>query len=296
MSDLRNRRPKPVRWNVGRHRVAPRWRWFYRDLVFFAPLWGPDPVDLVTGQTMTANGTPAFTDRPPFGQCVDYDGAGDVHELDYAQGSLGIPSLTYPLTLAVIAEADSLGSAALWIGDKDAVNNNVCWLGISSSSAALLARSGTSDIITGPSFGTDQRLMVGRVNGSNDRELFVDGELAGTSTVGKNFVGSVDRICVGGRSSTGIGEEWDGPIWWAAAWNRQLSVAEIARLHSDPFGMMRLSTPQVVGALTLPQFLRPFSTDSNPHDWTRQPGAVTTDLHLALDEVSPDDADYIQTP
>jgi len=45
----------------------------------------------------------------------------------------------------------------------------------------------------------------------------------------------------------------------------------------------------------MPQFLRPIQDVANPGNWTTHTGG-TTNLYTAIDEVTADDTDYIQSP
>jgi hypothetical protein len=125
------------------------------------------------------------------------------------------------------------------------------------------------------------------------------------------FDGSVVKIYIDGNLEVVTGDSTSGPIdssnddlelfsfgnrtgWFKGdyedvrIWSRALTPAEVIHLYSNPYGMFVLSKNSALPFVVLGVHLRPIS-DISTGGWTTSP------LYSKINEVSPDDSNYIRS-
>lgn len=167
-------------------------------------------------------------------------------------------------------------------------------LGANSSGDAILTFTNTStDTLTGGHVPISAPfVVVGRRSGPSVSpavfDLWVNNTRAEAAPLGLGGLSS-DFRAIGQNVA---GTRFAGQLFLAAVWLCLLSPDAIANLIRNPWFLFSPARRRTVG-LPLPaaQYLRP-SSDASAGTWTASAGAS---LYGTLDEISPDDGDYITT-
>jgi hypothetical protein len=146
---------------------------------------------------------------------------------------------------------------------------------------------------------TDQRHFIACVlDGTTvgDHTVYLDGDseqLSGATTV--NTTAGVNAQIGSGHDYPGAdwrGRAHDGLIEEVRIYDRALSAEEIKRLYEDPFGPIRMDLRAPLFVFICGQAAFP-DADLTKGSWQTDAGS-TSNLFAAVDETTPNDADYVQ--
>lgn len=133
--------------------------------------------------------------------------------------------------------------------------------------------------------------MTFLVNDAAGLKLYINGVSAASPVATSNKTLSPDFYAVPYMADSSGGSACDDfPTALAAIWNRVLTAAEIARLHSNPWQIFQPQRRIIVTAAAAPGTL---TGDVTTTGWTATP---TGDFFATLDEVVASDTDYITSP
>ena len=322
---------KPRKWNVKPGLVAPEWRWFWKNDEGTWPFWdgaGTTAYDAgEKGRNATLVGANVSWDTSPLGRVVLHSGANDSYiDLgDAAQFPMGATS-GQPFTFAGLFTHPSAPTTTNfgWFDGTRAFQQQV-----TIAEWRILYGISPFDILAGDSLVENTpRTFIVTFSSSGVGKFYVDGRLVATdaSPTGA-FVPSGVNFLVGARGTTGGGA--DGAINMkthmfvvrSVEWN----AAQVSLWHRDSFGPIRMDDAVgvvVVSSAPAAPELDWFQALSHPAplpEWrsptveVRYPGVIQearpasdvsgnwtpssgSDSFEMINEVAPDDSDFIRSP
>ena len=243
--------------------IAEEWQPFWVDLTWCFPFWE-------TGVVGTTPQTPQFINVVnPNQKAVGTNTQSDDVNLRYRMSEIGplyyvafggttrylnidhSPGVTgYPFTMALIGQANADSTYMFEISDSTSITNYGIGGNQNNSSNSVIIRNDgfgvSNDFETYqpsiPILYDKVHLMLLRcgVDGqSNLHDFWVDGRLVYTSTDNVPFVNTPDHGTFFQLRDLTPSNGTGGQVGGAWVWNRQLSVDEIIKFSSDPFGMLR---------------------------------------------------------
>jgi len=142
----------------------------------------------------------------------------------------------------------------------------------------------------------DRTLAVHAITADPELRLvvFLNGVNVTLGNQNSGFYGSTEltQLTVGHVGNGGTGEYLDGCVFHALAYNRKLSLSEIANISKNPWQIFkpvekRIWIPSTPGSISRP------GSDVSVSGWS---GVPSSNLYTNIDEASFDDADYILSP
>lgn len=311
---------KPARWAVNPAMVAPSWRWAWRGLKVFAPLWDISLIGQGQGFTGGTNFPTGITLVPsPFGEVWRYDGG----TMDNGIRSPFTHSLStgQPFTLFFMMRVEAAPSdqtSGVRIGGNEAY---IRYFELGTGWQIL-----GSNLSSNPQSGTTACPL--------DTWMHVFWRQQETSTTASMDIDVFDSITGAVRWQTTIswtGGQSDGIVAWfdrgandpvngdcavAAYWDYGLSDSQVRELVADPFGPIRPagtlivslvesgtlhsgagvanSSLQMVGAGTLTLILLYATADGTINSVVNEVD-TTVNLYASVDDSpsSPTDTDWI---
>jgi hypothetical protein len=143
----------------------------------------------------------------------------------------------YPFTMSVWLKATNCVSPPAVVNLADSGSDN-SYYGIDVTSAGvvrLVAKNTNTRNLNGVPINDGQwHHVVAVYVSSNSRELYVDGDLKGTSTIPSTFNINSDRWSFGRWGDSSPGNYLNGSIDEVRLWNRALNSTEVQQLYMNP--------------------------------------------------------------
>ncbi len=256
---------KPPRIISHRGEVDRKWQWAHAGLkTCFCPMQG-GPGDGVAQLTAShrnqdpirqnfnePDSTAAEQSFAPLGPAGHYDGKTVTNLTNIAEaGTNGrIISVTdFPMTVMVFCRTDPFpvitDATSLWsIADTNS-NNDWYVLGVKSNGWRWSAQGsgGARDVTTTLELNTNPHIVVGMERTNSDREIWMDGVSAVSSTLSESQPVGMDREAIGALwRMTDTNEADDLDVYLCYVWDRILYDSEIKALAMDPYGPIRPSS------------------------------------------------------
>ncbi len=251
---------KPARWAITRGLIEPKWNWFWPDLFYELPFWGPGlPYDIKQRKFLTAVGPPNF--GPAIG--------GGAWSFDGSTEYFKHPDRTFSRHLAkhtttfIFNTTDTAQIQTLWGVFNDGTNTAVRLL-LNADDNGILSDGKINFIVRAT--GGPSQLGGGSISATN----LNDGEDHIITMIVDKALGSSDGIIIildgikvplaynsGGTAvdfaanfeyDPGIGVQnardsfskfFLGDIYYAPFHKTNLTVAQVQQLHRDPYGPFR---------------------------------------------------------
>lgn len=282
---------KPGRWSVNPSSIGPNYQSLWKGLVALVPVWGdPTPIELVKRKLATDTTRPKMTpvvDRfgPALRQSQALDTGASWLAGDYDEFS------TNPAT--------TLAWVGTRVGVGDATGPHMWGYYVSESVQIRLVSFDDeifyleyNDAFIGSVVMPANTPLLGLAFVSNGRQYLRVYNLLTTERIASGSDSSVftppaagGRLVLGSAAALSIGVDHT----LAAAWNRELTDAEIQSLLIDPFGMIRPKVESQGAVASL------YATATHTIDDVVDEADTTVDLHLSVDDDPsvPNDADWV---
>ena len=246
---------KPPRRLLAPGLVPPEWRWAWRGLVAAFPFWeggGERTVD-VSAQHYVASGTGQTWTRTREGLGVQWSSSAGWTVPTPRRWPTGASPFTVFISGQFYTQNPQSPICVVW-----GTNSTRRMVGVSAASDGtthLNFFNWSDDQATSHSFTLgDQFTFAGTYDGGTAKKLYVDGVLDTTATLGGALNVASSSIKIGYDNTAGSWVGWQQPISAVYVWDRELTASEIAQLHHDPYGFLRLpEEPRVVYDLAAPQ-------------------------------------------
>lgn len=213
--------------------------------------------DTLFNETGDASLNATAVNSPPWAvSSVDYNGSTQYHEA----ASPGITD--YPVTMAIRCKPDAVATVFPFeMADEGTTTNYIGVSMLNTGAVRAQMQSGTGSFnAEGGSYSAGEDItIVARFTSATSRDVWLNGELVGTNTTSDAFPSGIDNITVGALKRTTVSLHFNGKIYWARLWDRDLTDEQIVSLHANPnivYEPHRMFVPGAagVGGGTIPIF------------------------------------------